>query len=187
MAESDARKTALARRDAAMSTVLTMDEWTLPDLIRNLRLPEGTAQRYITYWLAEGLIVITRKEANRRYFIAAARRETLGASPAPAATPEANMWRSMRYLQHFTHLDIAMHSNAGGVEISRGKARAYCLALFEAGFLKVRGQAVPGKQETHYQLVRNTGPNAPVVERVTVVADSNSGERWLAGAKQVRT
>ncbi|AUC54267.1 hypothetical protein CDO87_14255 [Sagittula sp. P11] len=185
---SDGRRTAEARRTKAFERVRTMDEFRLVDLETELKVPHGTAQRYLTQWQREGLVDYVRKEGQVRFYISAERRQQLieasaKVAPNAAGTPEGNMWRAMRILRHFTPLDIAAHSNAGGVQVSVDKARSYCRTLLEGGYLRIRDQPIRGRREALFQLVRNTGPEAPVTRRVTVLEDSNIGEISVVGRK----
>jgi hypothetical protein len=185
---SDGRRTAIARRTAAFERVRKMDQFRLVDLEAELQVPHGTAQRYLTYWQREGLVDYVRKEGQVRFYIASERRQleieaSAKASRKAVATPEGNMWRAMVHLKHFSPLDVAVHSNAGGVVVSVEKARSYCRTLLDGGYLRIRDQPIRGRREPLYQLVRNTGPEAPVTRRVTILEDRNTGVFDIVGRK----
>lgn len=181
---TDARRTAEARRAAALEKVRQADEFVVEDLTRIAGLPLGTARTYVRHWLEEGAIVMTRKEERLRFYISAEKRHEIDLPPGPQ-TPEGNMWRAMRQYRDFSALDICTVSNAGGVEVTIEKARAYCRCLLEAGYLKVLDRAVPGRREAHYRLIANTGPEAPVVRRVSVLHDPNT-DQLLPQGRRVR-
>lgn len=171
---NDARKTAQARRAAALQKVKEAGEFRVEDLMQIAGLPLGTARTYVKRWQETGDIVLTRKEANTRFYISAEKRYALVDGAEAEQTPEGNMWRAMRQYRQFSPLDICTVSNAGGVEVTIEKARSYCRALMEAGYLKVLDRAVPGRREALYRLVANTGPTAPITRRVTGVWDPNT-------------
>ncbi|SDY54872.1 helix-turn-helix domain-containing protein [Citreimonas salinaria] len=173
---TDARRTAEARRTAALERVRSMGEFCVEDLMKRVGLPVATARSYIRRWQDDGAIVLSRKDDRIRYYIAAEQRVDLVTVAQDVKTPEGNMWRAMRQYRQFSPLDITLVSNAGGVEVSIEKARSYCRALLEAGYLKVIDRAVPGRREAMYRLIANTGPDAPVVRRVSVLHDPNTDE-----------
>lgn len=181
---TDARRTAESRRAAALEKVKQADEFTVEGLMQVAGLPLGTARTYVKHWLEQGEIVLTRKEERLRYYISARKRYDIDLPPGPQ-TPEGNMWRAMRQYRQFSALDICAVSNAGGVEVTLEKARAYCRCLLEAGYLRVLDRAVPGRREAHYRLVNDTGPEAPVVRRVSVLHDPNT-DQLLPQVRRVR-
>lgn len=173
---TDARRTAEARRAAALVKVKAADEFTVEGLMQVAGLPLGTARTYVKHWLEEGEIVLTRKEERTRWYISAEKRYDPSILGEGEKTPEGNMWRAMRQYRQFSPLDIATVSNAGGIEVSLEKARAYCRALLEAGYLRVLDRAVPGRREALYRLIQNTGPKPPTVRRVSVLHDPNTDQ-----------
>ena len=171
----DARRTAEARRAAALKAALASDEFTIDGLATWAELPRNTAQTFVRDWLEAGHIVMTRKVGRVRHYIATTKRHALALPKDCTAKPEENMWRAMRRYRQFSPMDIAAVSNAGGVEVSLEKARAYCRALLAAGYLRVIDRAVPGRKEAHYQLINDTGPEAPHQRRVRGLMDPNDG------------
>lgn len=138
---------------------------------------ENTARSFIKRWLLAGRIREVRKEDRTPFYAPvdaaeAARVETT-AMQSREVSPEGNMWRAMRRHTTFTPIDLAALSSVGEVDVTVEKARSYCRHLLEAGYLRVRETAIPGKRQPRYQLIRNTGPMAPVVRRVSGVQDPN--------------
>jgi len=181
MSAPDSRRTAAARRDAALAQARALDAFTVEDLMRMAELPQPTARSYIKQWLEAGAVVMIRKDGRVRHYIAAEKRFDGITPPETGQTAEGNMWRAMRQLRQFSPLDVATLANAGGVEVSIEKARTYCRRLLGAGYLRVLDRAVPGRREAFYQLIRNTGPKAPVPQRITVLHDPNTGANLARG------
>ncbi|MEQ5870220.1 hypothetical protein J4E08_09950 [Sagittula sp. NFXS13] len=134
-----------------------------------------TAQQFIRRWEAAGRIRQIRKDGHRKIYVNTERAIPVAPPVKGDPTPEGNMWRTMRRPGNFTPVDLVAMSNANGVEVTLDKARAYCRTLLEAGYLRVRETAIPGKRQPRYQLIRNTGPCAPVVKRLNGVEDPNEG------------
>ncbi|ALF02080.1 MULTISPECIES: hypothetical protein [Salipiger] len=160
----------------AWGIVKDLDEIHWSDLAAK-GIAETTAKTFLLRWEREGRIRVShRDKQNRKIFVHAARVTPVDhSSPVEGQTPtpEGNMWRAMRRLGSFTPTDLAAHSNAGGVEVSIEKARAYCRQLLGAQYLKVRVTAIPGKREARYSLIRDTGPLPPRTTRMTGVLDPN--------------
>jgi len=81
-------------------------------------------------------------------------------------------WTSMRILRRFCLPDIIATA-----EISPGNCAKYVRALRKAGYLRTVRARRSGKAGggAVYQLVRNTGPHAPLVKD-GFVYDQNTGE-----------
>ncbi|MGR3481658.1 hypothetical protein [Salipiger marinus] len=140
-------------------------------------IAERTAKKFLQRWERNGRIRFSRRDdQHRKFFVDVEKAIPVIAPASPgdqAASPEGNMWRAMRRLGAFTPTDVAAHSNAGGVEVSLDKARAYCRQLLGAEYLRVRVTAIPGRRDARYQLIRDTGPLPPRSTLVRGVLDPN--------------
>jgi len=87
-----------------------------------------------------------------------------------------NMWRTIRILAEFTPRDIAAHATTDTVRVSEASARSYCGLLHRTGFLRVVYPSRPKKNPAVYRLIRNSGPKAPMIQRVKRVFDPNTNE-----------
>jgi len=155
--------------------VRDLDEFDFRDVARR-GCSEYTAIRYIRFWRKDGRICVSRIGENNKKLWRPSHK--LAATPEPVsgeATPTGNMWRVMRHLRQFCPTDVAAHANAGGVQVSVEKARAYCRQLFGSGHLKVRQTAVPGQREAIYQLIGDSGPRPPRPVRLNGILDPNTG------------
>ena len=83
-----------------------------------------------------------------------------------------NMWNTMRRLKDFNAKDIVACSNTPDISVSLNAATNYCRFLERANYLRVIDEGGKAKN-TRYQLIDNTGPNAPVVRRETKLYDPN--------------
>ncbi|AWI83043.1 hypothetical protein CEW88_04820 [Alloyangia pacifica] len=151
-------------------------------------IAQHTAQAFVRRWQQTGRIRLSRRdEQQRKLFVSAARAIPVlppRAATDRQATPEGNMWRTMRRLVTFTPTDLAAHSNAGGVEVTLDKARAYCRQMLSADYLKVRETAIPGRREPRYRLIRDTGPLAPRTRQLTGIFDPNDN-RFMPADREV--
>ena len=92
-----------------------------------------------------------------------------------------NMWRSMQILKRFTLSDLVAGSSTEEHPISWAEAEHYTAYLARAGYLKKAGRGMTSS----YLLVRNTGPKAPMIQRIRQVWDQNLKKVvWPAPAKE---
>jgi hypothetical protein len=89
-----------------------------------------------------------------------------------------NMWRTMRMLQQFTPRDLAAHSTTDLINVNETTAKSYCSTLLRAGFLRVVTKALPPKRQAVYRLIRNSGPNPPMIQRTKQVFDPNTKKAY---------
>lgn len=101
--------------------------------------------------------------------------------PVTQGAGTENMWRSMRMLGQFTAQDIAVHSTTPTITVSEATAKAYTSMLLRTGYLRVVRKAVPGKRPATFQLIRNSGPKPPQIQRVKQVFDPNTREVHVPG------
>lgn len=94
-----------------------------------------------------------------------------------------NMWRTMRMLGQFSPRDLAAHATTDIVNVSDTTAKSYCSLLLQAGFLKVVSKAQPPKKQAVYRLIRNTGPNPPMIQRTKQVFDPNTQKAYPVGGQ----
>lgn len=131
------------------------------------------ARHLVRAWIAEGRVTVAEPGGQGKACIVAVNADW---QPRPfdgARTPELNMWTAIRRLKEFTPTDIASHSTTPEVEVTAAEAATYVRALLAAGYVRVRERAIPGRREARYRLIRDTGPQAPVVRRVQVLCDPN--------------
>ncbi|SDW75155.1 hypothetical protein SAMN04488041_103142 [Sulfitobacter pontiacus] len=94
-----------------------------------------------------------------------------------------NMWRTMRMIGQFTPRDIAAHATTDIVSVTDNTAKAYCTKLLKAGFLKVVSKAQPPAKQAVYRLIRNTGPQPPMIQRTQQVFDPNTRKAYPVGGQ----
>lgn len=110
--------------------------------------------------------------------------------PVIQGAARAAMWRSMKMLRgEFTAPDLAVAASTEETPVAETDARDYCKHLAAAGYLQVMRKGLPGAkkgQGNRYRFVpaRDTGPKAPMVQRVKTVWDPNERRIvWNAGVK----
>lgn len=152
------------------------DEFHVSDLSKMAGIGANSATKFLCHWESEGRIGLVRKVRNSRWFASVDKILARAAAQAPTlnkATPEGNMWRAMRGLKTFSPLDLAAHSNVGGIVIEEEDARRYCQQLLRVGYLRAVDKAIPGRRSARYRLIRNSGPLAPQHKRVRGIYDPN--------------
>ena len=91
------------------------------------------------------------------------------------------MWRTMKVLGEFSARDLAIHASTEEHSVSLKEAKHYIRYLVKAGYLAVvRTTGLAWR----YRLLpsKNTGPRAPMIQRVRQVFDPNLGRViWRSG------
>lgn len=95
------------------------------------------------------------------------------------STLRRRIWRVMAVKQKFTIDDLLSVSTRGEEKNARNNVQKYLRCLFKAGYLRelrrAPGEAITSNGFKRYQLIRYTGPQAPVL-REDGVFDRNTGE-----------
>lgn len=94
-------------------------------------------------------------------------------APKPPSVNEA-IWRTIRILRTFNANQIIASGSTPELVLNVASVRQYLRHLHSAGYLQVR-QAGQAKQLAIYQLIHNTGPKAPEIQRGKKVYDGNLG------------
>lgn len=82
------------------------------------------------------------------------------------------MWRSMKMLKKFTAHDLAINASLPKAIVPTITAVSYIKHLLKAGYLRVLEPRY-GSKGAIYQLIKFTGPKAPMVQRTDWVWDPN--------------
>ena len=103
-------------------------------------------------------------------------RVTSTGRPIAWGVRQANMWRTMRMLKRFDYHEVAAHASTREHDIAVLTAKEYVNKLARAGYLREIAAPVAhrkGGKPTVWFLAKDTGPRAPVVERLDTVYDPN--------------
>ena len=88
---------------------------------------------------------------------------------APQTSGRAKVWSSMRILTRFNTRELVITAEA-----KVNNVQDYIQRLRAAGYLRLVAPGVGGlRREAVYQLVRNTGPLAPITRKTGYVYDPN--------------
>jgi hypothetical protein len=157
----------------AWEAVWTRNEFTSKQLRLAYPMSAAVAQAIIRRWLAAGQITFLRRgEYGQHYYAPVA-----GASLPPdltGRTPADNMWTAMRRQKSYTVTDIAAHATTEAVPVTTEMARDYIRSLMTAGFVRALRLAT-AEQEALYVTTKKSLIKAPVVRRIRVVEDPNTG------------
>ncbi|HRQ81348.1 MAG TPA: hypothetical protein PKZ97_09540 [Azospirillaceae bacterium] len=101
----------------------------------------------------------------------------------PRAAGQDNMWRAIKMLRDFDGVELARAAQSPGVRVAERSALQYIVALHAAGYLiKTQDEVRSGKKgqggRARYALnpVKNTGPQAPQIQRCKALFDPNIGQ-----------
>ncbi|MBK67898.1 MAG: hypothetical protein CMP22_07175 [Rickettsiales bacterium] len=105
-------------------------------------------------------------------------------------TARSNLWRTIKMIGAFTARDLAISASTKSFPITENYAADYVHFLSKAGYLKkLKGSKAGGNKgrsakQAVYRLIpsKNTGPKAPMIQRIKSVYDPNL-ERvvWMKG------
>jgi len=176
-------------RDALWPVIrTTLGEWTtVSALFAETWMDRRTIRSYLACLVAAGIMERRDPEGQPPEYRLLrdpgrdAPRLRRDGTPSTQGAGTENMWRTMRMLAEFSPRDVAAHATTDAVAVSEATAKAYCKALFAAGYLRVVRKAVPKRSQAVYRLIRNTGPRAPQVQRAKRVFDRNTQEVFGAG------
>jgi DNA-binding transcriptional MocR family regulator len=166
-------------QDGIWAEIKHQTVFTVTELVKATDINRKTVSDYVKRLEAGGYVEkCAGFETNPNYFLRRdggvhAPRIRKDGSPVTQGGGVANMWRSMRMLSQFTPRDLALHSTTDTVSVSEATAKSYCSMLLKARYLRVTQKAKPGKRQTTYKFIRNTGPKPPQIQRVKQVFDPN--------------
>ncbi|GAB3451978.1 hypothetical protein [Insolitispirillum peregrinum] len=91
-------------------------------------------------------------------------------------TARDQMWRTAKIIKEFSPRDLAIQASTEDRQVSERDATDYCKFLRLGGYLAVVRPSKPGVQAVYrFLLSKNTGPKAPMVQRIKAVFDPNVG------------
>ncbi len=94
-------------------------------------------------------------------------------------TATDNMWRSMKMLQTFNYKDLIASASTQNNPIQPSTAKTYIIRLQQAGYLiciqPSTQKPVPTPAKYRLLASKNTGPQAPQIQRTKQVFDPNLG------------
>lgn len=82
-----------------------------------------------------------------------------------------HMWRAMKMIGRFTAQELALAASTSDVKVEKTTAKQYIHMLSKAGYLTDLGNGVHSLLPS-----KNTGPKAPMIQRIKHVFDPNTGK-----------
>lgn len=162
--EVEARAWAFARRVSVFGYA---------ELTVELTISQATAKTIVAGWIAAGRVQVRNgghRNQRKMFELTPEHRE-----PGDRTSLiRQQLWTAMRGLRSFGPLDLVAHCRAD-LRVVEAEASSYAQALLRAGYLRVTRTAIPGERTATYQLILNTGPQAPRERRIQAVWDPNDG------------
>lgn len=109
-----------------------------------------------------------------------------GTLVADAMTGRQALWNAMRspaFRAGFTVVDISVFASTDTLRVTRSSTERYAAALLRAGYLRLLRKRAPNSPAI-WQLIRNTGPDAPKLLRIDCFFDPNT--RQIVGEPKAR-
>jgi hypothetical protein len=172
-------------RQAIWQAIRTRRSFTARALWGDTDIPMATIKSYLKGLAASGHIT-PRPDFGGFALVndvgVEAPRVTRDGKPVTQGLARENMWRTMKMLgSDFTAAELSIAASTEAVRVSEVDAKDYCRNLALAAYLIVisKGKgtgkgAVPSRYR--FNRARNTGPKAPMVQRMQTVFDPNLGE-----------
>lgn len=174
-------------RQAIWSAIRKLRSFRLAELEHETHIGEATLRSYLQGLVAAGYLsaaletAAQQRYAPLRYTLVRdvgveAPRVTKAGKPVTQGLSRELLWRAMRILQEFGADDLAESASIAACRVDPEDTRDYIKHLKAAGYLRVVVEHTP-QRPARYRLipVRNTGPQAPQVQRVQQVFDPNLG------------
>jgi hypothetical protein len=160
--------------------------FTLPELVTGARVSRDIARRYLRGLLAGGHVQRTNETRKRDKFSArdaivyVLARDCGVHAPHITGTGRSTrygrareqLWRGMKIVREFDHIELAIVASTDDVRISRVHAYDYIKRLRQAGYLRLAQPACSGSKTAppraaRYLLIeqRWTGPIPPQIKR----------------------
>lgn len=181
-------------RDAVWAAIRKLRNFTKLDLQATTRVPMGTLQTYLRGLTLAGYLQCSDTPPRVASTWTLVRdvgvdtpRVTRDGKEVTQGSGRERMWRSMRILKDFSLVELVATASRGGAPVAKGEAGFYVGALLQARYLKSSVAATSTGRVARYLLVPafNTGPRAPMVQKVKQVFDPNLGKvmwpREIAG------
>lgn len=175
-------------REAIWASIRSRKTFTILDIEHDTRIKEETIRTYVTGLQRAGYLELTRRPKVKGKYPPGTWRliNDIGVEPPQVTksgkhvtqgTGREQMWRTMKMLTDFDKHDLAIHASTEAHPVSVNEALFYLQYLHRAGYLAITRPSKPGTSARYRLLAsKNTGPRAPMIQRVRQVFDPNTGE-----------
>lgn len=179
-------------RDAVWAAIRKLRTFTKLDLQASTRVPVGTLQTYLRGLTLAGYLKCSDdppRVASTWTLVrdvgVEAPRVTRDGKEVTQGSGRERMWRSMRILKDFSLAELVATASRGGAPVASGEAGAYVRMLLKARYLRSSVRPTATGRAARYLLIPalDTGPRAPMVQKIKQVFDPNTGKvMWPLGA-----
>ncbi|MCC7546155.1 MAG: hypothetical protein IT532_00145 [Burkholderiales bacterium] len=171
---------ALSPRELLWQQVRDRRDFTLMQLIGSTGIHKRTVQSYLQGLLAGGYVQDLRADGVYRLVrdvgVEAPRVDAQGRTVTQGSGREA-LWRTMKVLGSFTARELALHASTEQHLVAEEEANTYIKFLSRAGYLRcIEPARTPRQARYLFVRARNSGPRAPMIQRVKQVFDPNLGK-----------
>lgn len=182
-------------RQAVWQAVRRLKRFTLVDLWHETKEERATVRTYLTALERGGYVATVDMQAPKATAIGIrspalfkaqvyklardvgieAPRLKRDGTPSTQGSAREQMWRTMKLLGDFTFRDLTVAATTEASPVSELDAKDYVKHLFRAGYLSLVTASTPRALATYrFVRARNTGPRAPMVQRLKSVFDPNT-------------
>ena len=176
-------------RDALWKSIRTRKEFTIPDLTEDCDLAHNSISRYLASLVKAGILdadPVPQVPEGKIFPGAAGRRRTYrllrDSLDPPRVRPDGSeidshqgtqrIWATIRSRKIFNLSDLHALSSTTRYPVARSAVKQYLKYLEYAGYVRrVEGTEI---SRATYRLLKNTGPKAPVIQRIHQVWDPNT-------------
>lgn len=161
------------------------EAFTLTDIEKQTNAKRHTVRDYLLRLMRAGYVERLADKRDLAYLYKAIKRPLKAprlrrdGTHVTQGSGRDHMWRTMKMLRNFTAKDLAISASTKDVQIKESTAEDYIKFLHRAGYLKVsrphkKGWATTGHKASYIFIPgKNTGPAAPMIQRVKQVYDPN--------------
>lgn len=174
---------ALQTLGALWVAIRQLQSFTPAQLRKETRCSVSQTREYIAGLTAAGILERSEEDRQATYLLVKdigieAPRVRRDGTLVTIGLGREQMWRTMRLLKEFSHLDLSIQASTEEAPVSIGTAQEYCRILCHAGYLtlvRVGKGTGSGGQLALYRFVpsRYSGPLPPMIQRSKSLFDPN--------------
>jgi len=177
-------------RDAVWAAIRTLKSFTVADLTGEVAFDRNTIALYLRSLTKAGYLKREQKAASSKQFqtkyVYILLKDSLAPPRVRADGTEVTqgrgrhqMWQTMRRRKRFTLADLLAMSSTDEHPVAHSEADYYLRHLIKAGYVKKTDARA--NEYAAFQLMINSGPQAPMVQRIRQVYDPNTKKvMWSA-------
>lgn len=169
---------------AAWDAVESRETFTTKQLRLAYPMSLAVAQEIVRRWQKLGSVSFLHRGPGGQNYYSVNQDAPRPIADLTGRSPVENMWATMKRLKSYSAIDVAAHATTPDIQVTKEQAQEYIRALLSIGYVRVLSPATK-TAEALYVTTRKKLPKAPLLRRIRVIEDPNSGAIHLIERGQV--